>query len=100
MLVTRFFLEYGAVRSLVKLTVANGPAFMQTVFVNAEAALQKQIEMYRQMTGEQRLQIALGLHELSCEVARSGIRSQFPNATSEEVEQKLRQRIALARDDE
>lgn len=97
---TRFLKEYGLARTLVKLPVANRRPVMQTIQVNAEAALQKQIEMYRQMTGEQRLQIALGLHELSCEVARSGIRSQFPNATDEEVEQKLRERIALARDDE
>jgi hypothetical protein len=65
--------------------------------MNAEAALEKQIEMYRQMTGEHRLNIALGLHELSCEVARDGIRAQFPNASPEEVEQKLRERIALGR---
>jgi hypothetical protein len=66
-------------------------------FVNAEAALEKQIELYRQMSGEQRLKIALGLHELSCEVARAGIRHQFPTATMEEVEEKLRERIALGR---
>ena len=35
-----------------------------------EAALQKQIECYRNMTGEQRLLIALNLHELSCNVAQ------------------------------
>ena len=68
--------------------------------MNAEAALEKQIELYRQMTGEQRLRIALGLHELSCEVSRAGIRRQFPEATVEEVELKLRERIALARGDE
>jgi hypothetical protein len=65
--------------------------------VNAEQALEKQIEMYRKMTGEQRLQIALNLHELSCEVAREGIRHQFPNATEDDVEAKLRERIAMAR---
>ncbi|HEY6227785.1 MAG TPA: hypothetical protein VI282_11745 [Verrucomicrobiae bacterium] len=65
--------------------------------MHAEAALQKQIELYRAMTGEQRLQIALNLHELSCEIARAGIRDQFPFANSAEVEQKLRERIALAR---
>jgi hypothetical protein len=32
---------------------------MQYEGVNAEQALEKQIEMYRRMTGEQRLQIAL-----------------------------------------
>lgn len=68
--------------------------------MNAEAALEKQIELYRLMTGEQRLQIALGLHELSCEMTRAGIRDQFPNASPAEVESKLRERIALARGDE
>jgi hypothetical protein len=66
--------------------------------MNAATALQKQIELYRQMTGEQRLQIALDLHELSCQIARDGIRDQFPHATPPEVEQKLRERIALSRE--
>jgi hypothetical protein len=61
------------------------------------AALEKQIEMYRQMTGEQRLAIALGLHELSCDVAREGIRHQHPRADFAEVERLLRRRIELAR---
>jgi hypothetical protein len=65
--------------------------------VNADEALKKQIEMYRRMTGEQRLQIALDLHELSCNVARDGIRAQYPDASPEEVEQHLRRRLALAR---
>lgn len=60
-----------------------------------EAALCQQIELYRAMTGEQRLAISLELHELSCEVARSGIRRQFPNAQFEEVERRLRQRLAM-----
>ena len=66
--------------------------------MNAETALEKQIEIYRQMTGEQRLQIALDLHELSCQIARDGIRDQFPHATPAEVEQRLRERIALSRE--
>jgi hypothetical protein len=65
--------------------------------VNPEAALDLQIQMYRQMTGEQRLKIALDLHELACNVAREGIRHQFPNAGEPEVERRLRERIALAR---
>jgi hypothetical protein len=64
--------------------------------MNAETALNKQIEIYRKMTGEQRLRIALGLHELSCEMTRTGIRRQFPGATPQQVEQKLRERITLA----
>jgi len=50
------------------------------------------------MTGEQRLRIALELHELSCEMARVGIRRQNPGAEEEEVERLLRQRLGLARD--
>ncbi len=61
-----------------------------------EAALEAQLERYRNMTGEQRLGIALRLHELSCNVAREGIRAQFPGATEEEVERRLKERIRLA----
>ncbi len=60
-------------------------------------ATERQIEQYRAMTGEQRLQIALDLHEFACNVAREGIRRQYPQATAEEVEQQLRHRIELGR---
>ncbi len=65
--------------------------------MTAEAASNKQIERYRQMTGEQRLAIALELHEMSCNVAREGIRRQNPDADAAEVERLLRHRIELAR---
>ncbi len=61
------------------------------------AALEKQIECYRRMTGEQRLAIALDLHEFACEVAREGIRRQHPEADAAEVERLLRHRLDLAR---
>ena len=48
--------------------------------MTASRALDKQIECYRRMTGEQRLAVALELHELSSEVAREGIRRQRPRA--------------------
>jgi hypothetical protein len=65
--------------------------------MTAEAASNKQIERYRQMTGEQRLAIALELHEMSCNIAREGIRRQNPNADAAEVERLLRHRIELVR---
>jgi hypothetical protein len=65
--------------------------------VTPEAALQRQIELYRAMTGEQRLKIALDLHEFACQISRAGIRRQFSGATSEEVEAHLRKRIELSR---
>ena len=49
------------------------------------------------MTGEERLKIALDLHEFACNVAREGIRRQYPEATADEVEQHLRRRIELSR---
>ncbi len=61
-----------------------------------EAATAMQIERYRQMTGEQRLAIALDLHEFACDVAREGIRRTHPAATAVEVEQLLQQRLRLA----
>ena len=65
--------------------------------MTAEAALNQQIEHYRRMTGEERLTIALRLHELSCDVAREGIRRQHPEAGAAEVERRLRRRLELAR---
>jgi hypothetical protein len=64
--------------------------------MTATTALEKQIERYRQMTGEQRLATALELHELSCDIAREGIRRQHPNADETKVERLLRQRLTLA----
>ena len=65
--------------------------------MTAATALDKQIERYRQMTGEQRLAVALDLHELSCDIAREGIRRQNPKADNAEVERLLRHRLELAR---
>lgn len=65
--------------------------------MTATTALEKQIERYRKMTGEQRLAVALDLHELSCDVAREGIRRQNPRADAAEVERLLRHRLELAR---
>ena len=55
-----------------------------------------QIEKYRQMTGEQRLLIGLRLHELSCAVARDGIRARHPGAEPAFIEEQLRHRLRLA----
>jgi hypothetical protein len=65
--------------------------------MTAESALDRQIARYREMSGEQRLAIALNLHELSCDVAREGIRRQHPGADAAEVQRLLRRRLELAR---
>lgn len=66
--------------------------------MDPETALRQQLERYRAMTGEERLAIALDLHAFACDVARTGIRRQFPNADDAEVERQLRHRIELARE--
>lgn len=63
--------------------------------MDPSTATKMQIEAYRKMSGEERLRIGLNLHELSCEIARESIRAASANATSEEVEEQLRQRIRL-----
>jgi hypothetical protein len=60
-------------------------------------ALDHQIEHYRRMTGEQRLALALELHDLSCDIAREGIRRQNPKADAAQVEQLLHRRLELTR---
>jgi hypothetical protein len=67
------------------------------ILMTAATALEKQIERYRAMTGEERLALALDLHELSCDIAREGIRRQHPAADAMEVERLLRRRLELAR---
>jgi hypothetical protein len=65
--------------------------------MSPQAALDYQIERYREMTGEQRLAIALDLHEFSCDLAREGIRAQHPGTDDAEVERLLHQRLELVR---
>ncbi len=69
--------------------------FQLTGIMKPEDALQEQVRRYRRMTGEQRLALALNLHELSCNIAREGIRHQNPKAEQAEVERLLRQRLRL-----
>jgi hypothetical protein len=64
--------------------------------MSPEAALDLQIERYRQMSPGERIELALRLHELASEVARDGIRAQHPQATDQEVEELLRRRRRLA----
>jgi hypothetical protein len=59
-------------------------------FHDAASNAGAQIEKYRAMTGEERLKLALDLHELSCAIARDGIRYQHPEASGDEVERLLR----------
>jgi len=61
-----------------------------------DAALDLQIQRYREMTGEQRMALAFELHELACDVAKAGIKAQHPAADAAEIERLLKRRISLA----
>jgi hypothetical protein len=61
-----------------------------------QTALERQINRYRAMTGEERLGIALDLHTFACNLACEGIRQQFPHADEAEIERRLRQRLEAA----
>lgn len=60
------------------------------------ASYQRRIEVLRRMTGEQRLALAFEMWRTACEVTRAGIRVQFPEFTSEQIEHELAQRIMVA----
>jgi hypothetical protein len=61
-----------------------------------EEGMWKQIELYRKMTPQQRLQISFELYELTRTVARQGIKHQHPDWTTQQVEQELLRRTLLA----
>ena len=61
-----------------------------------DMALILQVKRYREMTGEQRLALALELHELACEVSRAGIKAQHLTADAAEIERFLNLRLSLA----
>jgi hypothetical protein len=61
-----------------------------------EEGLQTQIDVYRRMTGQQRLQIAFDLSQLSRELVRSNVRNHHPDWTDEQVEQEVVRRFRLA----
>lgn len=64
--------------------------------MSPEDALQKQIEAYRRMTPDERQAVGFELSEFAREMAREGIRSQYPGATPEDVDRELKRRVMLA----
>jgi hypothetical protein len=60
-----------------------------------EEGLRKQIEIYRGMTGQQRLQIGLRLYELARALVRGGVRHQHPDWDERQVEEEVTRRFRL-----
>jgi hypothetical protein len=61
-----------------------------------EEGLRKQIEIYRTMTPQQRLQIAFELYETARTLVRAGVRHQHPELDERQVEQEVLQRFRHA----
>ncbi|MEK7450145.1 MAG: hypothetical protein AAB019_11765 [Planctomycetota bacterium] len=53
----------------------------------------KQIEIYRRMSGAERLQIGCELYDLAKQIISASIRKMFPNLSEEEFRNKLKERM-------
>jgi signal transduction histidine kinase len=65
--------------------------------MSPQAALQLQIDRYRQLTPSQRLRIGLELHDLVCKMSLAGIKRQHPHASEEQRTRELVRRLKMAR---
>ncbi|MBI3582648.1 MAG: hypothetical protein HY096_01695 [Nitrospinae bacterium] len=54
----------------------------------------KQIEIYRQMTGAERLWIGCGLYEMAKKIVSAGARRMFPHLDESELEEKIKERMS------
>jgi hypothetical protein len=57
--------------------------------VRPEDGARKQLEIYRSMTGKQRLRIAMELYELARALIASNIRMMHPGISEDELRRKL-----------
>ena len=58
-----------------------------------EKARVYQIEIYRQMSGNQKLEIAFQLYEMACNLIRQSIHTENPELSSDKVEKLLAERM-------
>jgi hypothetical protein len=61
-----------------------------------DEGLRKQIELYRAMTPQQRLQISFELDELARQLARAGVHHQHPDWSAQRIEREVARRFRLA----
>lgn len=61
-----------------------------------QEGLRKQIELYRAMTGQQRLQIGFELYDMAREMVRCGVRHQHRDWDNPQVDREVNRRFRLA----
>lgn len=66
--------------------------------VTSDDMLMEQVEQALRMTPEQRVKTGSELFVSWCHMARGGVRGNFPGATEDEIEARLRQRLVWARE--
>jgi hypothetical protein len=59
-----------------------------------EEGAKKQIEIYRNMSGKERLSIVFGMWEFALSLAKASERSLHPELSEEEIEKRARGRLA------
>ncbi len=63
--------------------------------MNPEEGMWKQIELYRGMTPQQRLQVVFRLYELTRTLVRQGVKHQHPDWDDRQIAQEVRRRSRL-----
>lgn len=62
--------------------------------ISSSIGARKQIEIYRQMTGAERLRIGCELYEMAKEIVSSSVRRMFPHLDELELEEKIKERMS------
>ena len=60
-----------------------------------EQGAQMQVEAYRRMTPQERLQISFRLYELTRTLVRQGVKHQHPEWNAQQVEEEVSRRFRL-----
>jgi hypothetical protein len=63
----------------------------------ADEIYRDRVRRARRMTMAEKILDGPQLFDMACRISRCGIRSQFPDADEQQVEELLRQRLAIAR---
>lgn len=63
--------------------------------MSSKSGAEKQFEIYRSMSGQERLRIAFQLWEISLELMRASERFMDPSLSADEIERRVRRRVRL-----
>lgn len=64
--------------------------------MTSQEGFEKQIEIYRSMTGQQRMQIGFELYDLARDMVRCSVHHQHPDWEEQRIEQEVIRRFRLA----